>query len=323
MKAIKYNGQSLGFRARPLGLNSVSTSTLQQFILFILFLFKNFFIVISPIQFFFLLYSMVTQLHIHFLIWKMVQLDGKQKVQASQPLGCSCSWQLRRFLYRFSSFLKSGCKCKYFLLYTQNLVKLFQDMYYFQPIISMFKQSVELSSRIRVEQMKYYQLGSGTMLSTQKRKWYVSEALGLSIVTIQHKNINNHVPTTPEYLIYKTEGILFQIVIIFHFELTMISCSYVQTPQASSTQKMTSKLPKYCRRRENEHCQDRIKVKYGHERQAQYYQCCLFNRQETRGTYSRALSPRRRWGQFQQILRHLQTTVTAHLSGSPGQCSIY
>ena len=62
--------------------------------------------------------------------------------------------------------------------------------------------------------------------------------------------INNHVPNKSRV----SERILFQSVVIFHFELTIISCSYVQTPQASSTQKMTSKLPKYCRRTENECC---------------------------------------------------------------------
>jgi hypothetical protein len=43
---------------------------------------------------------------------------------------------------------------------------------------------------------------------------------------------------------------LLQTLIVSLWELTITSCSYVHTPQASSTQKMTSNVPKYCRKRE-------------------------------------------------------------------------
>lgn len=46
----------------------------------------------------------------------------------------------------------------------------------------MFKQSMELKTHIIVHQMKYYKLGFGTTLQTQKRQCYFSEVLGLHVI---------------------------------------------------------------------------------------------------------------------------------------------
>lgn len=80
-----------------------------------------------------------------------------------------------------------------------KLVKLFQNICYFQSIISMFKQSVKLKTNIIVYQMKYYRLLFETILQTQKKnvtfQKYWDYTLLSYIVSIQ---INNCMPKLPQ-----------------------------------------------------------------------------------------------------------------------------